>query len=382
MNDKIRIGKLSLDGCSNYGNVLQSYALQNYLESLGTKVDCLWHMCGYLDHPITACPKWRKKEWLKFILNWHGFRNSTVTGQFGWETARMNAIYQFCNKFLHIRRTMLDLSEIEHEYDAFIVGSDQVWGPAMDKRLTEHMFLLFTDARKRISYAASISTSVIPLKKIDIYKESLKDMKYISVREPAGAKLLEGLLENKINVHIDPTLLLTTADWSQIEERPFWFKEYEHGYVLTYFLGSRQLAAEKVAHEAGLPIINLLDRENFDHYVTSPQEFLYLIHHAALIYTDSFHGTVFSIQFRRPFVVCDRIQKNMDKLTSRIESLLNMFGLEGRRGTIENKYRIANPLKMEYPTDIENVLERERDRSHEYLIEALQSLTINKVMDC
>lgn len=86
------------------------------------------------------------------------------------------------------------------------------------------------------------------------------------------------------------------------------------------------------------------------------------------MYTDSFHGTVFSILNRKPFVSCSREGgMNMD---SRIDTLLAMFGLESRKISKENNYEIDNPMEIEYP-NVEAVLERERQRSKEFLCRAL-----------
>ena len=86
------------------------------------------------------------------------------------------------------------------------------------------------------------------------------------------------------------------------------------------------------------------------------------------MYTDSFHGTVFSILNKRPFVTCSREGGiNMD---SRIDTLLSMFNLESRKISKENNYEIADPMEIEYP-DVEAILDRERQRSKEFLCKAL-----------
>ena len=88
------------------------------------------------------------------------------------------------------------------------------------------------------------------------------------------------------------------------------------------------------------------------------------------MYTDSFHGTVFSILFRRPFVVAERIGDGcVNKMTSRIDTLLGKFGLEARRGTKNNGYMIANPMSMQYG-DVEMVLADERAKAVGYLTKA------------
>ena len=118
-----------------------------------------------------------------------------------------------------------------------------------------------------------------------------------------------------------------------------------------------------------MKIVDLMDKENIDYYCSSPSEFLYLIKNCSLMYTDSFHGTVFSILNQKPFVVSSRenVGMNMD---SRIDTLLAMFHLEDRKIFKDNNYEIANPMEIEFP-DVEAILEQERQRSKEFLCKAL-----------
>ena len=138
-------------------------------------------------------------------------------------------------------------------------------------------------------------------------------------------------------------------------------------------MGKRPEVVDKLSQETGLPVVNILDKDVYEHYVTSPDEFLWAIEHAKLLYTDSFHGTVFSILFRTPFVVCNRIGSAVEeKMGSRIDTLLGYFGLEARRGTKNNGYAIAEPLDVPDWSQVDEVLARERKRSDEYLRQALK----------
>lgn len=96
---------------------------------------------------------------------------------------------------------------------------------------------------------------------------------------------------------------------------------------------------------------------------------MYLIYNAALIFTDSFHATVFSILMKKSFVVCAKNATGMN-MDSRIDTLLSMFNLENRKISKENNYEIADPMEIEYP-DVEVILDRERQRSKEFLCKAL-----------
>ncbi len=97
-----------------------------------------------------------------------------------------------------------------------------------------------------------------------------------------------------------------------------------------------------------------------------------MIEHASLVYTDSFHGTVFSILFRRPFVVCDRVGDGVESaMSSRIDTLLEMFHLSSRRARFDNGYRIFDPFHIDYSADINEILLYERNRSNDYFRRAM-----------
>lgn len=196
-------------------------------------------------------------------------------------------------------------------------------------------------------------------------------MNYISVREEAGAKIVKALTGKDVPVLVDPTLLLTKEEWSSIITRPVWYKDEK--YILLFFLSDVPAKVknivDKLAAEKGLKIINLMDKSNIDYYASSPDEFLYLIKNASLVYTDSFHGTVFSIIMRVPFVNCSRENFGMN-MDSRIHTLLKLFDLNDRKGLKENNYKIDNPFEIKY-VNIEGILDKERERSKKYLQKAL-----------
>ena len=362
----LRIGKLTLDGYSNYGNVLQSYALQEVLRNYGD-VDCLQHEPQWF-MPFAWWQRWGWKENIKFITNRHGFRKKIFSNIHGMEMVRQGKIKDWCDRFINLRPAEGKLLELETEYDYFVVGSDQVWNPANEG--LEELFLTFAPQEKRIAYAASISNPLIPKDRKALYRAGLAGMEHISIREWQGADLVREISGREVPVLVDPTLLLTPEDWRSVSRQPAWY----HGedYILTYFLGKRPDVIVRMEQETGLKVVNLLDENVYEHYVTGPDEFLWAIEHAKLVYTDSFHGSVFAILFRTPFVVCNRIGNAVEsKMGSRIDTLLGYFGLEARRGTKANAYAIENPLEAPDWSKADEVLARERKRSDEFLRKAL-----------
>ena len=373
--EHLKIANLTLDGYFNYGNVLQRYAVCNLLMGLGAEVESLWFspQAGFLPYLQSHYPwmkdSWDWKTWVKLGINWKGITGNLFSGQNAWESARNAGIKSFVDRYIPMRYDV-DFAKVADEYDYFVVGSDQVWNPNGDIDFS-YPFLKFSSPSKRISYAASIASTEIPVKKKDIFIEGINGMKAISVREQAGAELIEQLTGRKVEVVADPTMLVAAEKWREIARKPSWLKGDEE-ILTTYFLGKRpDEVINRLAMEHGLKVVNILDEHVFEHYAVAPEEWLWLIDHAQLMYTDSFHGTVFSILFRRPFVVTERIGDGcVNKMTSRIDTLLGKFGLEARRGTKENGYMIDTPMEIQYG-DVEAVLAKDRQRAEAYLRRAL-----------
>ncbi len=369
-----KIATVTLDGYFNYGNVLQRYALYKILSDMGHRVDSLWcnDEAKILNYLANGYP-WMQKSWcwktyIKIGINWKGNTSKLIGGFNAWEAARCAFIKSFCDRYIPIRYDV-DFTKVADEYDYFVTGSDQVWNPYYAD--LEKLFITFALSEKRIAYAASISCPEIPQDKQQTFIDGVNGMKEISVREQAGADLIQQLTGRRVQVVADPTMLVAAEDWRSIARKPSWLKGNEQ-LLVTYFLGKRPDSVIKsIARENGLQIVNMLDERVFEHYAISPEEWLWLIDHARFMYTDSFHGTVFSILFRTPFVVTERVDAGCaSKMTSRIDTLLAKFDLSDRRGTNANGYMIASPLDMHYG-DVDNVLAEEKQRAEAYLHHAL-----------
>ena len=372
--EHLKIANLTLDGYSNYGNVLQRYAVCSLLAGLGAEVASLWFSskAGFLPYLQSHYPwmkdSWDWKTWVKLGINWKGATHKMFSGENAWEAARNAVIKSFVDRYIPMRYNV-DFTRVADEYDYFVTGSDQVWNPYFAD--LEKLFIKFAPGEKRIAYAASISCPEIPQDKLQAFIDGVRGMKAISVREQAGADLIQQLTGRRVQVVADPTMLVTAEDWRSIARKPSWLKGDEQ-LLVTYFLGKRpDSVIESIARENGLQIVNMLDERVFEHYAIAPEEWLWLIDHARFMYTDSFHGTVFSILFRTPFVVTERVDAGCaSKMTSRIDTLLAKFDLSDRRGTNVNGYMIASPLDMHYG-DVDKVLAEEKQKAKTYLCHAL-----------
>ncbi len=362
------IGILTLNGFFNYGNRVQNYALQIVLEKLNFKVDTIW----WDESKKLVADKnlFNFKSLRRYVLNKHGFRESG-TRDFLADGIKEYNIKKFSEKYIHTQYEYKIASDLNERYDHFVVGSDQVWNPYWVN--SEIMYLMFAKPEKRIAYAASYGIAEIPEKYRKEVKHALEGMHAISVREEAGAEIVRTLTGKDVPVLIDPTALLTKEEWYSIAEKPFYIKDER--YILTYFLGevpkNIQREIDNIAQTNGFSVIHLMDKSNLDHYCTSPQEFIWLIKNCEIMYTDSFHGTIFSIIMNKPFIVTSKKTRNKKmNMDSRIDTILSTFKLSDRKVSTECNLCSENVFDISFK-DTAAIMERERTRSIEYLKNAL-----------
>lgn len=366
----MKISIITINDNNNYGNRLQNYALQQFLsnEIKIEKVDTIWYDLEY--NCVSKMDAFTWKIWIKYLINWGNIRGYLKKSYLK-DNIRMYNISKFTNRI----NTVFDFKikdNLSREYDYFIVGSDQVWNPNFWSKKCDHAnirFLKFAPKEKRIAYAASIAIPEIPKDKEQFFYDSLNEMKAISMREKAGAKLVKNLTGREVPVLVDPTILLSKEEWQKIEMLPEWYSGEK--YILTYFLGNSSPVIEKIAKKNNWKIYNLMDKDNFDLYTSRVEEFLYLIDHAQLVATDSFHACVFSILMNTPFLVVNRQEKGMADMTSRIDTLMELFGYQDRY-IINGKCDLSDEeiLHMDF-SKVKDIQEREKKRSIAYMKEAL-----------
>lgn len=346
-----KIGIITLNGNNNYGNKLQHYALQTKVEYFNFKVETI-----------------RFGNYKNSLLKWFKHLIKIIIRKRYRFFSKFDKIIKYYKK--DIINSKFLISNINNNFNYFIVGSDQVWNPNFACK--GYHLLAFTKGNKKVSYAASIGLNNVDDEIANKFKKYLTNYKAISVREDSAKKIIEDITGRKdVEVLLDPTMLLSSDEWDKVSKRPKQLNKIGNKkYILNYFLGNlsekRRKEIDRIAKENDCYVINILDK-NDPFYVCGPSEFLYLEKHAFLICTDSFHSSVFAILYNRPFVVFDREQKGMDNMGSRIDTLLSKFKLEDRRynGKITDKL-----LKCDYK-DAYKILEVERKKSDNFLRRAL-----------
>lgn len=314
-----KVGLVTIYDDMNFGNRLQNYALQYVLETnFNVKVvtlvaDCQMQLVSMIKaYTLSILSK------LPF-----GFKRSPMD-------YRWDAFMKFTRRYIKTKifwgKDRIPES-ISDKYDVFITGSDQVWNYNLPvvRNHEDDYFLCFAESKKKNSYSASFGVDFLKEEWLENYQMRLRTFKNLSVREQAGQRIVSELIGKTASLNMDPTLLLTKEEWQAIEKRPNTYKK-DQSYLLIYFLGdgiSRE-DINSIALSRNLKVIDLLD-DTADEYISGPSEFIYWIRNADLVCTDSFHATVFSIIFEKPFIVVSRQGMN-----SRIETLLKTFKLEDR----------------------------------------------------
>lgn len=366
MNKKV--GIISLYGNNNYGNKLQSYALQKVLNNNDIYSE------NIVNFPSLNNKRKRLIDVLKYNIKAIFYK---IKKNISYEDAlyidepseRINNFYKF-NELINNTKYIFNFYKTRrlNKFDAFIVGSDQVWNPNYGG-LKDLDLLTFTN-KKKISFSASFGINEIPDKYKEKAGDAIKRFDFLSVRENAGKNIIKELTGREdVEILLDPTMLLTANEWNKVAKQP---KQYNgKKYILNYFLGNlskeRRKEIDKIAIENNCEIINLLEK-NDPYYVCGPSEFLWLEKNAFLICTDSFHSSVFAILYNRPFIVFERQNQGKNNMNSRLDTLLSKFELNDRR--YNEKCITKENLQYNYERAYQ-ILEDERIKSKRFLEKAL-----------
>ena len=267
-----------------------------------------------------------------------------------------------------------ELQKLNSEFDVFICGSDQIWSPIS---FDEKFYLNFADNNKIISYAPSFGINKI---EDDYIKNKIKNLilrfNFISVRERQGEKIIKDLTGQEQQFVLDPTLLIDCSEWDKIVSNVNINVEKDK-YILCYFLGKSNKYYKdivKYAKKNNLKIINvpvfknkLLSKYNIDN--VGPLEFVKLIKNAKCIFTDSYHGTIFSINFNRPFITYKRFKDNSKKSeNSRLESIFELLDIKNH--FVEKFNSISN---IDYDK-VNKLLKKYRKQSISFLKNSIEKV--------
>ncbi len=375
--------------CDNYGSMLQILATQKVIKMLGWDYEIIRYdkkTLGFLIKNVTRIfnPYFMRGKLMQFSKKRKMRAHPDVRDK---NRERLQIFREYRKEYIGpyspVYKGYSNLQNGAGNYDAVMVGSDQLWTPAGIK--SKFYNLIFVpDNIKKVSFATSFGVSEVPKSQLKMTKYYLNRIEHISVREIAGAKMVKDLTGKEAMVALDPTLMLSGKEWEEVFPTE---KMSEEPYIFAYFLGTNsehRRAVTKLAKESGLKIITCphldefvagdLDFGDEQRYNVSPVDFLNLIRGAEFICTDSFHGSVFSILNHKQFLTFDRFKEGeKQSRNSRIKSLFELLKLEERH-CMGNEEKLLE--KVHQPIDYaktEEELTKLRAASFEFLKNALEA---------
>lgn len=360
----MKIGILTQPLHNNYGGLLQAYALQHFLKTLGHSpitVDFsskrkpkLW---GIKRIAINSIKKYILKHDIKFIMP----LNSKNTEEF---------ITEYIDKTTKIA-TLDEFALLsQYNFDAYVVGSDQVWRPSYSPGMPAFFleFLRGDTSIKRISYAASFgidNCDEFSPEDLIRYSALLKKFDAVGVREDSAVNLCDTHFGASSQQVLDPTLLLDKEDYDNIiQKKP---SPPIVGDIMVYVLDQSD-AKNKIITTASeklglIPHNFLADASN--NIYPSVSQWLSGFSKSKFVITDSFHGVVFSIIFNKPFIVIGNESRGLTRFTS----LLKTFNLENRLISSPNEVNIIDtPIDF---LEVNKIKKEKKAESIDFIIRSL-----------
>lgn len=371
------IGIMTFHNSINYGAVLQAYALQKKISDIGLDSE-------FIDYHDPQ--QFNKHRSLVPRLRHYGYQ---YVARFLTGTKRQERTNSFRRRYLSISPQKYQDAKLLYAdpplYDAYIVGSDQVWNPLRYGKVDPSWFLTFAPrGKRRIAYAPSLGVSTISSRYEENFREWIRQIDHLSVREVEGKDIIFQLTRCKAEVVLDPSLLLAEKEWEEVSE-PF---EFSKPYIFCYIMGndSKVIAAvlniaKQLAKWTGYKIIRTGQKEfnylnlkaNFV-FDAGPSEFLGLLQNASFVVTNSFHGAAFSINFKKSFFVPFNQNLPPEKtLNSRMTTLLKGLGLEHRHLPVGSGLLKSDELEIDY-LKVTEKLKKERIKSIAFLQNALAGI--------
>lgn len=354
----------------NYGGILQAYALYHKLQEMGHDVTELnydrananklrnWlrrfgRLIQYVIHPVGLIYEIKLiKRQLIATEKYHNcLRNDSIKIAFD---SFMDAEFKSSALFHPDTINFLPL------FDCYITGGDQMWNPMW---LDKNYFLDFANGKK-IAYSCSVGKDRLSDGEEQKLKKLISNIDCVSTRE---VNIYNWLNSDGIKCELiaDPVFLLSKEEWDKFSESVDRKFDIDSPYLFAYLLGGdeeRRKAIKEFADKNGLKIAAIphvwrryneadIGFADYSFMDAGPREFVKLFLGASFIMTDSFHGTAFSIILNKPFYNFSRFTSGDKKaLNSRLESVLEEYGLQDRMVQIDDIYN------LEFKTiDFENI---------------------------
>ncbi len=376
MSEK-KAGLITFHYAHHYGAQLQAYALMKTVEGLGIPCEIIHYV---RDDTILG-----NKLFKKGLSPYAQLSNLHTLLHLSAFKKRYERFQHFAHHALKLGeqfyKTNQELFSNPPRYSAYLCGSDQIWNPLIYKEKTfdPAFFLGFSESGKRIAYAPSFGISVIPDPLKETLKAYLEKMDYLSARESQGEAIIREIAGREAITVLDPTLLLSGQEWSEKAVSP----ERGKPYLLCYFVSDAtpfEPYIKALSDKMKLDVVYLAgSRKGIPSYAKTvfdagPCEFLGYFKDAAFVCTNSFHGTVFSVNFNKNFYSFTT-GSGHKAVNSRLYSILDLLDIKDRLVSISKESNTTQQTGLDL-RDIDyqkvtSLLNVEKTKSIHYLQQAL-----------
>lgn len=352
----MKIGILTLPLHTNYGGILQAYALQTVLERMGHEVEIITFPRVQAKLNTSNRLKVYIKRFIKrFVLqkNIYVFQEKEINRKYPIISKNTQA---FIDKYIKVRMYTSPSDIQEKDFDSIVVGSDQIWRAMYLNRYAFGIRNAYLEFAKnwnitRVSYAASFGTTdwEYTNEETEVCKFLINKFDALSVRETDGVYLCKEKFGVEAVHVLDPTMLLEERDYEQLIERSN--VGISSGNMFVYVFDCTPVVEqviERISSEKKLNAFKIVTepigpKTKIEEIVCKPVEtWLRAFMDSELIVTDSFHACVFSMIFNKPFIVFGNKGRGM----SRFSSLMRMFDCEYR---IVESYKEITDLHYSKP---------------------------------
>lgn len=378
----MKIGIITIQNVNNYGAELQCCALCRKLQNMGYDAEVINYLFGINpNHKFDgekrtvsiSLKQLVKVKLLPVVQNLFCLfytKNKKIRNQ---QFDDFHATYNHLTETVY--PSVKSLYDADFNYDVICIGSDQVWNYEKGYSLEPFFACFDKKGTKKISYGSSIGLSSLTKEAECVFNNALSGFSSLSVREQQASDILKKILHRDIDVVLDPTLLLSDKEWLEVAKFDMC---PQSKYVLVYIVTIKPCnyvleLARHIARKKNLQIVRICRDAYPEHsgndvqeiLTAGPSDFVGLFSRSEYVVTNSFHGTVFSINFSKPFYSV--IKKN-HSTNSRLTSILKKLNLENRILPVDSPLpEISN---IDYTLPLERLVE-ERTHSMDYLKKAL-----------
>lgn len=367
-----KVGVLTYHRPINFGAILQTTAMNNFLRNNGFRGEVIDYRDKRIERSRRLVGNRLSPDFIasirSLLANVYDLRCFMIKRKRFDEFSRQHI--ELSNRYHSLSEN--NKSPFLDQYDYVIVGSDLVWNWEINGGPDPAYFLegIKYSSAKKISYAASIGNSDIPDAYKSSYKKLLNNFDLISVREDSAKKAICSLIDKEISVVCDPVMLLSMAEWEPMERE----LDLPDHYILAYIVENNPKVnriIDAVQKATGIKIVNLSERKKADESIINrctagPGEFLYAVHNADYIITNSYHGTVFSLLYKKCFVTIPHTTRG-----ERMVDLLKTFGLQGH--VLEDVSHLnLDSFENDYDP-VENEMGEFISQSKRWLLEAIDA---------